>query len=227
MKKTILIFFGAFFLLYSCKKDDAIAEVVDYGPDIKEYCYFKIGTWWVYEDSLTGNIDSVYVTDSFWRLDTITAADNVGYTGVFEYFNVVLHSSYHNNNRTVAAHSSNWQAPYMKKMPRTRLIDNSLQPGLDYTSYCFLNPHLNNYVLYNYYGQQNYIGTGQFISGSLSFNDVSFFETTINLLELKHKNYYGFVKNVGLVSNKILPGGTDSSTYQANWKLKSYNIVQQ
>ena len=64
VKKTILLLFSLFFI-FSCRKDKSIEPIKTYGvgSDIKDYCFFKPGTWWVYEDSLTGNIDSVYVTN--------------------------------------------------------------------------------------------------------------------------------------------------------------------
>ncbi len=50
----------------SCKRDkpkDPIYITYTLG-EVKDYMYFKPGTWWVYEHDLTGEIDSQYVTGS-------------------------------------------------------------------------------------------------------------------------------------------------------------------
>lgn len=38
------------------------APIIKLDDDTRAYCFFKEGSWWVYEDSLQGLIDSVYCT---------------------------------------------------------------------------------------------------------------------------------------------------------------------
>lgn len=68
MLKYILGFSVAFCLLTAsnCKKPkEAPIRNLHYTlDDAKDYMYFKKGTWWVYENNVTKEVDSVYVTDS-------------------------------------------------------------------------------------------------------------------------------------------------------------------
>ncbi len=72
MLKRILqysgVFISAFVLLIAsnCKNPkEAPYRNFHYTlDDAKDYMYFKKGTWWVYQNNVTKEIDSVYVTDS-------------------------------------------------------------------------------------------------------------------------------------------------------------------
>ena len=53
----------------SCKKDDPMEPCNACNHDtsfetMSEWCYFDVGSWWVYEEIVTGDIDSVYVYQS-------------------------------------------------------------------------------------------------------------------------------------------------------------------
>ena len=53
----------------SCKKDDAMEPCNACNHDtsfetMAEWCYFDVGSWWVYEEIVSGDIDSVYVYQS-------------------------------------------------------------------------------------------------------------------------------------------------------------------
>jgi hypothetical protein len=75
--RLFLLILIAQFVFQSCVDDDIPPsgnEGVVFGPhylnEAKDYIHFKRGTWWVYENSNTGQRDSVAVLSS--SLDTIT-----------------------------------------------------------------------------------------------------------------------------------------------------------
>lgn len=82
-----------------CKKKD---PAPDQGfsaapqPDLYAYAYFKVGTYWVYQDSITGILDSLYVT--YANKGTYTNGDaevaNGFYRGTFSWFKCDAISSY-------------------------------------------------------------------------------------------------------------------------------------
>lgn len=62
--------------------------------EILDYAYFKKGTWWVYEDSVSKKIDSVCVYENHYRIDTVFESNKhnnlIGYFDAFEC--ITLHS---------------------------------------------------------------------------------------------------------------------------------------
>lgn len=64
MKKTRFCFCVLVVSGWSCKDDEPIVPTADEAQmvrELKEYIYFKEGSYWVYQDSATGLIDSQYV----------------------------------------------------------------------------------------------------------------------------------------------------------------------
>ncbi len=53
--------------------------------EAKDYCYFQPGTYWVYQDSATGELDSVYVYEAGAGIDTVTATQSNPTEGIFEW----------------------------------------------------------------------------------------------------------------------------------------------
>ncbi|MDF2453927.1 MAG: hypothetical protein K0S26_3431 [Bacteroidota bacterium] len=88
--------------LTRCTKCKRVLEPVDYGfntpvnPDLYAYAYFKPGTYWVYQDSISGILDSVYIT--FAKKGTYTNGDaevaKGYYRGTFNWFTCDAISSY-------------------------------------------------------------------------------------------------------------------------------------
>ena len=70
MKKYTLLLplvlaFVAILALNQCKKHPKDPITIEYKlGEIKDYMFFKRGTYWVYEHSITGQIDSQYVTSA-------------------------------------------------------------------------------------------------------------------------------------------------------------------
>src|SRR3954464_13908531 len=73
---------------YSCAKDENASggwnHVWHIDKAVKEYALFKPGSYWVYQDSSTGILDSVYVYNYITGIDTVTSPHDP--TNYFEYF---------------------------------------------------------------------------------------------------------------------------------------------
>lgn len=85
-------------LVHSCKPDPSIPPNTDSPPftplpqDIKDYCVFKYGSYWVYQDSVSGEYDTVTVEE--YSFDTINYKMDGKVIGTNETFRMkLLHSS--------------------------------------------------------------------------------------------------------------------------------------
>jgi hypothetical protein len=79
LKLTLIIFsLMAITALHSCKPEPPDPPPTDLGffglGEAKDYVYFKKGTWWVYQNTKTGLLDSIVVTYNL--LDTLEQANN-------------------------------------------------------------------------------------------------------------------------------------------------------
>jgi hypothetical protein len=90
--KNITHFFLLFTILISgCRPDEITGPSSPYEhtlyipQEAKDYCYFQPGTYWVYQDSATGELDSVYVYEADAGIDTVTATQTNPTEGIFEW----------------------------------------------------------------------------------------------------------------------------------------------
>ena len=78
--KAILLMFILVLVLsaLSCRK-----PITYYMPqDLKDYCMFPVGSWWVYEDSISGEKDSIVLVEQgariFWKENYYNAITLMG-----------------------------------------------------------------------------------------------------------------------------------------------------
>jgi hypothetical protein len=90
--KNITHYFLLFTILISgCRPDEITGPSSPYEhtlyipQEAKDYCYFQPGTYWVYQDSATGELDSVYVYEAGAGIDTVTATQSNPTEGIFEW----------------------------------------------------------------------------------------------------------------------------------------------
>jgi hypothetical protein len=230
MKRLVYILLISLFFISCRKEKEPIPnenQNFSIPDDIKDYCFFKPGTFWVYQDSLTGMIDSMYVTDSYVGKDTVSSQDNVGYTGIFDFFNVYVYSTALGGEYLYWTDATYWQAPGLQNIPRVYIKNTTIMTGYNESVLMFTNEYLNNNVLYTDNGGQiNYSGLMSFTNSYYNFQNVKKYNSTKNYTVFGHPTIYCLKKNVGLINYKILPGGVDNTSYSANWKIKNYYIVQ-
>ncbi len=77
MKFCILFILSFLFAFTSCKKDEDTPPVVRtdvlVSSSLKDWGYFKKGSYWIYKDSIDNSLDSVYVTSITVSTSTTTA----------------------------------------------------------------------------------------------------------------------------------------------------------
>ncbi|HYG16270.1 MAG TPA: hypothetical protein VEC12_11000 [Bacteroidia bacterium] len=99
MKQLLLAALAASALALGSCKDEGTGKPYFEGPltqELKDYTYFRNGTYWVYEDSATGDLDSFYVYDSqnFFTDYVDNSGEPLAKLEVFQYF---TNSSYDGN----------------------------------------------------------------------------------------------------------------------------------
>jgi hypothetical protein len=102
----VLICFG--FLLLNCNKQHKDLQVVNLDVDsfVLRYLNFKPGSYWIYKDSLSGRVDSFFVSGNFYSKQ---GAENA----IYNYHYVVI--SEYNMDGTAVADSARWQFNYQDK----------------------------------------------------------------------------------------------------------------
>ncbi len=93
MKKLAYLLFFSVCLTACTKCKKAPEPKIDYGTyvppiNLADYCYFKLGSYWVYQDSISGAIDCTFVKSA--NKVTYTVDENSGkdYVGTFNYYNM-------------------------------------------------------------------------------------------------------------------------------------------
>lgn len=177
---------------------------------LKEYTYFKEGSYWVYQDSVTGDLDSMYVyyadageylgsdqTKYYWfESDIYSTRDSFNYKHRF-------HSSWtsHNPYRSKVFRSKTKPSDYIGEtilFEYPIVIGNHLYWGNDDTITTRM--HLNNYNV-----------------GALTFWDVVKVDQQSDVTTAVPGSYF-ICKNFGIVEQRV---GSDHV-----WQLVRFHIVQ-
>ncbi len=90
MKKTLKLFLllSTTVLFTACPSKDDSGKITHYfNEEIKTYVFMPVGSWWVYEDSASGNLDTVTLNSSESRFTRDEIDD-------YEIRNMVFHSSF-------------------------------------------------------------------------------------------------------------------------------------
>lgn len=207
---SLFLLLAFLFLLQGCKPDD------DTGPNvtdedfqaIKDYTYFKPGTYWIYEDSY-GNTDSMFVYEAGEGLDTASG---------YRYFTSRAHSSFDNYDYRIF-YNSGWTTFHPT---RHKIFMNKSGPG-DYVGEITLleYPPVVGNILYA--SNSNVITTKEFYEvytiGSVNFNFVSKVNESRDITNNDQPTNYFVAKNIGIIQEELL----DSSNV---WKLIRFNIIQ-
>lgn len=217
-----------FLLVLSCKKDPPIPYCEEFPDDcvdvreVKDYFYFKLGSWWVYEEEHTGIRDSVYVTETYNDTSSVL-------------FETWLYSTYDGYDYTfwTTGVRPEVKSNMAKKTERsTRVIRAKTTPG-DHVAEdgCFLfypipglstttsyisgagieNYHIGALVMEFIYSSYNIEGT--------TFNNVVYVSEENNPVEEGQPTNHYYSPHVGLIKKELL----DSNQI---WNLVEYEIIQ-
>lgn len=214
------------FLIISCHKDSYPSSVVPnkgvvpVPQNLMDYAFFKPGTWWVYQDSVSSKYDSLYVTTASSGWDTIKASAGLGYTGIFGWFSLKYYNS-HGFYYDQYCHSS-----YGVNAPRIPVYFDKAGPqyystqGVLMTS-SFLNG--DKIFVTGSSNQQGYLMcegvTDSVMVKSTTYKNTVRFYNSVQIVEKDNRTMTYFAKNIGIIKKQLL----DSNQ---NWQLARYNIVQ-
>lgn len=217
MKTTIHVF-GLMILvcMAGCRKgEDEVTGPLLIPQEVKDYMYFEPGTYWVYIDSVSGRVDSVYVYQTTHSFDTLTLGKNP--KRAYEIFVVKAHSEmdgydyYFEVNTTYSANDNSI----------FNLFKEKLKPG----------HYVGQTVLFNYKpikGQIFYeanatktiidIYNSFNLSGRIFYDVVQVYQDLSVIEVSNHANCF-FSKNYGLIRKEL----ADSNQV---WNLVRSNIIQ-
>lgn len=226
MNRFIFILFISIYLVsfFSCKKDAKTEPDTGFNTpvntDLYAYAYFKPGTYWVYQDSISGILDSVYVTSAYKGTYTNGDAEVAQgyYRGTFSWFTSDAISSYDHyryQNWMDQSYEVNGGPPIVNReryiMPgsgnkngqtiHTAIVDLGTTLYTYPDKVIFLENHPNFTVL------------------NSSFAYVQKWVNKRSMIDNEQDTYYYIAKNVGIVRREQL----DSNR---TWNLIRYNIVQ-
>lgn len=219
--KVGLILLSVITLLFSCRKDDEIYYCDTHKEDcvkitdVKNYFFFKEGSYWVYEEEGSGILDSVHVTQAYsdsssfkFDVKTLSSYDSCDY----HYWpkNAWCDSCLVEKDR----HTINIYKSKIK-------LGDSLSGG-----YCFMFYPYNGLWMFSDGGDpwgennvleiKNVFDTLQ-INGMQFSNVICFSDKhTVNEGQQETRHYY--CSGIGLVKKELV--GSSQT-----WNLKSYNIV--
>mgnify|MGYP000162108916 CR=1 FL=1 len=223
MKKWTLVAIGLF-MLTACRKDDDISycelhpeECVDV-REVKDYFYFKMGSWWVYEEELTGKRDSVYVNETWTDTSSVLfSTELISTYDEYEYrfWTTGVNGSLVDNNLT-------------KKTVKSTRVKRSKGKSGDYVGEdpCFLfyptpgawtytygGPTITNNVLKIEAVHANYTNYG------IAFEEVVHLSEQHTAIEEKQPTHHFYAPHIGLIRKELI----DSNQV---WNLVSYHINQ-
>ena len=214
---AIALFLGLTVLWSGCKKDepDDCSQPCQHDESFEamlEWCYFKVGTWWVYEEQNIGIIDSIYV----WNDDLNNNSE------AFEFW---TYSSYHEYD-WVYRHFPGQTGDSNESPCQIRRYQRGLINPPIFVSSGFVG----NFPVirddFSADGNSFSLGvvTTEEVYDSLSINNLQFGETVeFSAENCPSENYkdthFIIAKNVGIIK-KYIP------ILNEEWHLIDYNIIQ-
>nr|MBK9652245.1 hypothetical protein [Bacteroidota bacterium] len=218
------LFFVICFSIAGCKKEETTQTKYDkrMPQQMLDYGYFKKGTYWIYEDTVSKAMDSVYVFEDYYIIDTLPKDNPYGLeAGIYDEFYLKTHSSHFNLDYYYLANSSRVanNVSYMLVRGYTSLFFHG-------ETSCF------RYIFEKgkvYYGESNVPEiTDSVICINANFSEqinqhyftrVATFKQTANYIEDKSLTLFSFSCRIGIIKKEIIK----RNEY---WILIRYNIIQ-
>ncbi len=182
---------------------------------LSDYGYFKVGSFWVYQDSASLALDSVYITSAKEGTFTTAPSNSQPYHGYFGYFNTYTQSVYEgrqfhysvNTENTFNGHSDLVEDEYINPSSNaeTYLMTDYFVVGKPDPDGGYPVAYENLYdslKVLNYY-----------------FKNAMLFHDGKNQTQNNSATNYYLAKNIGIIRKEIL-------TPYTIWNLVRYHIVQ-
>ncbi|HYG14440.1 MAG TPA: hypothetical protein VEC12_01725 [Bacteroidia bacterium] len=228
MKKFTVIILLILFtgVINSCKPDDngKLKQTSFPVPqEVKDYMYFKPGTYWIYQDSATGDLDTVNVTDTVVASKT----DDGNY---YEHYETRTYSSFYKYYYYYKVNTSfsDRCITQNESRPCYNIVAVKTRPGnyVGESTLLYL-PFQKNYWGYAYLTSEKSIvkmadRIPDLSIGNNSFNDVLIVNTTHSLFYSFAETNFFIAKNIGIVRKEIF----ETNGNKQIWNIISYNIHQ-
>jgi len=237
-KYLFTLFMGLLF--YSCVKkvDPPVPNYGNYSPPVAlwEYCYFKAGSYWVYQDSASLKLDCVYVSNASMQTYEVKASDGKDYTGTFHYYYTKTYDGigdwreYRIYDEDAAESAKCCQGRYYCETVWNRPPKNDSTPGIYFGTYTYVFNVFNNGVtggrgFSGNFGEQCWSrGIIESMAvKSKTYANIVVFENQYKgdyitgYMKFHTKNYLS--KNIGLIKRIDM----DSNR---TWLLKNYLVIQ-
>ncbi|MBN8693978.1 MAG: hypothetical protein J0L69_12355 [Bacteroidetes bacterium] len=216
-----LIVLSSFILSLSCVKTKVVQNEYHYPrPDeLFDYCYFKPGTYWVMEDSLSNKVDSIYITKAVDDIYNVSKDLGWYFYGTFYRFNCEMFSSYdkysYSNSIDQSQQNINGMSKTSVKRQRVSTISSSNPNGE-----AFVFSEEKSKSLYLNQSVSSFAGSTYSITiNSNTFYNVQKWSINTSGIDANSNANYYLSKKIGIIKRVI----NDSNQ---NWKLIRYNIVQ-
>ncbi|MBS1636221.1 MAG: hypothetical protein JST26_09915 [Bacteroidetes bacterium] len=208
-----------------CKKDPEAKPNYHFEipQELWDYGCFKPGTYWVYEDSITHIIDSVWVFKANGGNKTISESNDYPYTGTFGWYSCWSESSYDhyqyenwvdqtwNVNGAAAGYTNTnvnrdrYSTPSSQSNTGETILTSDIQKGK---------------TLYTRQGATNYeTFYSNFLLAGYSYIDVEKWKNDKCVIDDGQNTIYYIARNIGIIKREQ----ADSNHV---WKLVRYHIVQ-
>ena len=216
MKKITLTSIILLTCFVQCQKDKQLPFCEQFPEDcvdimtVKDHFYFDVGTYWVYKEETSGQIDSQWVSQAFTLPNVCWFDYRIQSSIMSHYFNI-----------STLLLTSAIDSGLVKKEVSVYINRSKTKPG------SFIgNSHIAAFYykagtsFYNVYG--NLILEDRkdtFIVNDIEFNDVLKVFDESNLSENRQQTYHYYAKSIGLVKKELI----DSNQV---WNLIRYHIVK-
>lgn len=197
-------------------------SVITIPQEAFDYCYFKPGTWWAYRDSVSGDLDTIYVTEARRGFDSSYFKSYGGRKPVYEWFTYTEFSTSFPFKNVYTLHTS---FSNCDNMPCHKIIRSKSEPGKAYGEgiYFFYKIQVGFSSFASYSATTERINIVDFIDTFTHNNNVYYGVAIINITKDKSEdnsatNFY-HAKNVGVIRREII-------NKNQVWQLIAHNIIQ-
>ncbi|MFD1551911.1 hypothetical protein DNU06_01570 [Putridiphycobacter roseus] len=222
MKKYPFLSLVVVLIAIQCRKDKSLPYCEEFPQNcveimtVKDHFYFDVGTYWVYQEETTGQLDSQWVSESYTQPNVC-------------WFNYTINSSItaYYSHITSKLLAGGIDSGLVKKDERTILIARAKTKAGDFVGNSWIAPF--------YYEMNDSVGNWggvssvsylwvenrypEFIQFNLHFIDVIKIRETHNIAEQSQATIHFYAKDVGLIRKELL----DSNKV---WNLIRDNIVK-
>ena len=201
--KFIIIILSALCFFVTCVKKETVYPTYYFGQEFRDYVIYKPGSYWIYQELATGEIDSIYLYKQSFYINKSTQKIDYNYEGISESKISSLHDTLTYSGNVLGKNPcGEYKAITVNGFVNSNV--NYFEGEIGYSALT---------ASYTFYTEKK---------DSIEFNKLKFFEVKIfeNAMQIfsnqPFKTYYS--KHVGLVRTELFNGQV--------WNLIRYKVSQ-